>query len=109
MLGALSFEGPLVFCGSETRGISGVEESRKEIRSADSTLRKEAYSRNFSQHCGSTTWRLILWFNEEGLEFKVVFISYASTCGFTVWKTDSTQGILSQEAITFRTAREGMP
>ena len=101
MLGAHSLEGPLVFCGSETRGTIGVEESREEIRSADSTLRKEAYSRNFSQHCSSTTWRLILRFNEEGLEFKVVFIFYARTCGSTVWKTDSTQGILSQEAVTF--------
>ena len=60
MLGALSFEGPLVFCGSETRGISGVEESREEIRSADSTLRKKAYSRNFSQHGSSTTWTLYM-------------------------------------------------
>ena len=109
MLGAPSLEGPLVFCGSETWRTIGVEESREEIRSADSTLRKEAYSRNFSQHCSSTTWRLILRFNEEGLEFKVVFISYARTCGSTVWKTDSTRGILSREAVTFQTAREGMP
>ena len=41
MLGNLSFAGPLVFCGSETRGTSGVEESQEEIHSADSTLRKE--------------------------------------------------------------------
>ena len=47
MLEAPSFEGPFVFCGSETRGIIGVEESRGEIHSADSTLRKKAYSRNF--------------------------------------------------------------
>ena len=66
MLGALSFEGPLVFCGSETRGIIGVEESRDGIRSANSTLRKEAYGGNFLQHCNSTTgrfvWRIILRF-----------------------------------------------
>ena len=37
---ALSFKGPLVFCGSETRGIVGVEESRDGIHSADSTLGK---------------------------------------------------------------------
>ena len=49
MLGAPSFEGPLVFCGSETRGTIGVEESREEIHSADFTLRKTVYSRNFSQ------------------------------------------------------------
>ena len=49
---------------------------------------------------GRFIWRLILRFNKEGLEFKVVFISYARTCGSTVWKTDSTQGILSQEATT---------
>ena len=35
-----SLEGPLVFCGSETRGIVGVEESRDGIHSADSTLGK---------------------------------------------------------------------
>ena len=40
MLGALSFEGPLVFCGSETRGIVSVEESRDGIHSAGSTLGK---------------------------------------------------------------------
>ena len=40
MLGNLSFEGPLVFCVSETRGIVGVEESRDGIHSADSTLGK---------------------------------------------------------------------
>ena len=60
MLGAPSFEGPLVFCGSETRGTIGVEESREEIHSADSTLRKKAYSRNFSQHGSSTTWTLYM-------------------------------------------------
>ena len=35
-----SLEGPLVFCGSETRGIVGVEESQYGIHSADSTLGK---------------------------------------------------------------------
>ena len=60
MLGAPSFEGPFVFCGSETRSIIGVEESREEIHSADSTLRKKAYSRNFSQHGSSTTWTLYM-------------------------------------------------
>ena len=47
MLEAPSFEGPFVFCNSKTRGIIGVEESQEEIYSADSTLRKKAYSRNF--------------------------------------------------------------
>ena len=58
MLGALSLEDPLVFCGSEIRGTIGVEGSREEIHSADSTLRKKAYSRNFSQHGSFTTWTL---------------------------------------------------
>ena len=35
-----NFEGPLVFCGSKTRGIVGVEESQDRIHSADSTLGK---------------------------------------------------------------------
>ena len=60
MLRVLSFKGPLVFCGLETRGIIGVEESREEIHSADSTLRKKAYSRNFSQHGSSTMWTLYM-------------------------------------------------
>ena len=33
-----------------------MEESRREVRGADSTLRKEAYGRNFLYHCNSTTW-----------------------------------------------------
>ena len=60
MLGAPSFEGPFVFCGSETRGIIGVEESREGNYSADSTLRKKAHSRNFLQHGSSTTWTLYM-------------------------------------------------
>ena len=69
-----------------------MEESREEVRGADSTLRKEAYGRNFLQHCNSTTWTLCVEahstvYDGEGLEFKGVFISYARTCGSTVWKT----------------------
>ena len=76
-----------------------MEESREEIRGADSTLRKEAYGRNFLQHCNSTTWTLCVEahstvYDGEGLEFKGVFISiapdffsernfYARTCGST--------------------------
>ena len=52
--------GTLVFCGPKTQGVIGVVESREEIRSADSTLRKKAYSRNFSQHGSSTTWTLYM-------------------------------------------------
>ena len=59
-----------------------MEESRVEIRGADSTLRKEAYGRNFLQHCNSTTWTLCVEahstvYDGEGLEFKGVFISIA--------------------------------
>ena len=54
------------------------------------TLRQErrpivGISRNTAVlQCGRFIWRLILQFNEEGLEFKVVLF-YANTCGSTVW------------------------
>ena len=35
-----------------------MEESRVKFRGVDSMLRKEAYGRNFLQHCNSTTWTL---------------------------------------------------
>ena len=46
--------GTLVFCGPKTQDIIGVVEFQEEIRSADPTPRKKAYSRNFSQHNSST-------------------------------------------------------
>ena len=35
-----------------------MEDSRVKFRGVDSTLRKEAYGRNFLQYCNSTTWTL---------------------------------------------------
>ena len=57
-----------------------MKESRVRYCGANSTLWKEAYGRNFSQHCNSTTWTLYVGahstvYNGEGLEFKGVFTS----------------------------------
>ena len=59
-----------------------MKESRVRHCGADSTLWKEAYGRNFLQHCNSTTWTLCVEahstvYDGEGLEFKGVFISIA--------------------------------